>query len=89
MGDEHFITYEKLKSVFLKNILENIAGRKIPALVDPWYSTSGPLPIHLGPIDGHMVSHNSILQKRLISQNLRTGKKVTSKDPFRVYARDK
>ena len=36
------------------------------------------------------VSHNSILQKKIISQNSQTyaRKKVTSKDPFRVYAWD-
>ena len=31
-----------------------ITGRKRPALVDPSHSTSGSLPVHLGPIDGHM-----------------------------------
>ena len=49
------------------------------ALVDPSHSTSNPLPVYLGPIDGHEVSQNFRIYGR---------KKVISTDPFRVYARN-
>ena len=42
-----------------------IAGRKRPALVDPFHFTSGSLPVHLGPIDGQKVTYNSIFKKKI------------------------
>ena len=59
-------------------------------------STSGPLTVHLGTIGGHLRRHTYSLPKKLmfskfvhvrVRKNGRT-KKVTSKDPFRINARD-
>ena len=35
--------------------ISKIAVYKHSALVDPSHSTSEPLPVYLGPIDGHMM----------------------------------
>ena len=55
-------------------------------------STSGSLPVHLGTIGGHMKHHSYSLPKKMtftkITHKRTNGKRVTSKDPFRIYARD-
>ena len=71
--------------------LLKIARRKRPAHVDPSHSTSGSLLAHLGPIDGHMRCPIIQFLKnefRKICGRTDIRKKVTSKDPFREYARD-
>ena len=59
---------------------------KCPLLIDPSHSTSGSLPVHLGPIDGHMRCPIIQFYKKWISQNLRTDgrteKKWLLKIPF-------
>ena len=53
--------------------------------------TSSPLPVHLGTIGCHMRHHSYSLPKKKNEFRKicgRTGKKLTTKDPFRVYNRD-
>ena len=64
---------------------------KCPALVDPSHSTSGSLLVHMGHIDGHMrcpiIQFFIKIEFRKTCGHIDGRKKVTSKDPFLVYAR--
>ena len=54
--------------------------------------TSSSLPVHLGTIGGHMRHHSYSLPKKLtfakFAHGRTDGKKVTSKVPFRINARE-
>ena len=73
-----------------------LLGRKRKKVLRKYFSlrsTSGPLPVHLGPLDGHMTRPIIQFYKKMnITKFVDIGtygrKKVTPKDPFRVYARD-
>ena len=66
---------------------EGWTGTSCPLPVTP-----GPLPVHLGTIGGHMRHHIYSLPKKLMlakfAHGRTNGKKVTSKDPFSINARD-